>query len=43
MNEYWFWLGESAAPYHAPSEEVLLAVSHCLPDGFDLTDPVSDE
>jgi hypothetical protein len=43
MNDYTFWLGEEAAAYHIPSEEVLQSVAHCLPDGFDLTDPVSDE
>ncbi len=43
MNDLYFWLGEAAEAYHIPSEEVLQAVAHCLPDGFDLTDPTSDE
>lgn len=43
MNDFTFWLGEDALEFHVPSEEVLQAVAHCLPDGVDLTDPQADE
>lgn len=39
MNDYFFWLGEDALEFHIPSEEVLQAVAHVLPEGADLTDP----
>jgi len=43
MTDLYFWLGEGALDFHRITEEMLTAVAHCLPEGADLTDPVSDE
>lgn len=43
MDEYWFWLGADAEAFRGPTDETLLALAHCLPEGVDLTDPASDE
>ena len=42
MNDFTFWLGVDGLP-ETPDPELLMAVAHCLPDGFDLTDPQADE